>query len=184
MILNLKIQAQIHEDPNAVFRIKSSCAAWGHPPIATSTSVVKGRCYHDLPYQLKIRKLLVITYIGGTITTVNMWVITYHVRHNAKAFSHSRILRSKGGKVLDVLGTDLRHAPFGPRHRKCPRRASRTVTSALARTSVAWSFQGPRILINHTWPETWNSHAKKASPLHTYTIVRIPYDLHIQPGYI
>lgn len=79
-------------------------------------------------------------YIGGIIIMVNMWVIIYYVRYNVKVFSYFWILRSKGGKVFDVLGIDLRYVFFGLRYRKCLRWVLRIVILVLVRMFVVWSF--------------------------------------------
>lgn len=108
---------------------------------------------------------------------VNMWAITHDatVWPNPSLFDPSRFLEDEGGVDLDVLGTDLRLAPFGSGRRVCPGRALGIATAHLwlARLMHHFSWSpDPNLPIELT--DHLKLSCEMALPLHACAKLRIP----------
>ena len=114
---------------------------------------------------------------SGTTAMVNMWAITHDptVWPQPFVFDPSRFCKDDGGVELDVLGTDLRLAPFGSGRRVCPGRALGLATAHLWLARLlhhfAWS-QDPRHPIHLT--DNLKLSCEMAAPLQACAVARIP----------
>ncbi|KAG0628421.1 hypothetical protein M758_1G025500 [Ceratodon purpureus] len=185
VILNPKIQAQIHKELDTV---------------VGQTRLVQQKDIDQLPYLQAVLKetlrshppgpLLSWARIAnedtqvagyhvpqGTTAMVNMWAITHDptVWPNPNTFDPYRFMKNEGGDDIDVLGTDLRLAPFGSGRRVCPGRALGLATAQLwlARLlhQFSWS-QDPDHPIQLT--DNLKMSCEMALPLHACAMVRIP----------
>lgn len=185
VILNQGIQARIHEELDAV---------------VGSNRLVQQKDIENLPYLQAVLKETLRSHPPGpllswarlanedtqiagchiprgTTTMVNMWAITHDssVWPNPEVFDPSRFLKSEGGSDLDVLGTDLRLAPFGSGRRVCPGRALGIATAQLWLASLLHHFSWSQDL-THPIDLTDNLtlSCEMASPLHGCPTVRFP----------
>jgi cytochrome P450 len=112
----------------------------------------------------------------GTTAMVNMWAITHDatVWPNPDTFDPSRFMKDEGGVDFDVLGTDLRLAPFGSGRRVCPGRSLGIATAQLWLACLlhhfSWS-QDPEHPIELT--DNLKLSCEMALPLHACAMVRV-----------
>lgn len=181
VILNPSIQAQIHKELDTV---------------VGSTRLVQLKDMEQLPYVQAVLKETLRSHPPGpllswarlasedtevasyhvprdTTAMVNMWAITHDATlwPNPHVFDPSRFLEDD----LDVLGTELRLAPFGSGRRVCPGRALGMATAQLWLARLlhhfSWS-QDCRRPIDLT--DNLKLSCEMASPLHGCATKRIP----------
>jgi cytochrome P450 len=181
VILNPSIQAQIHKELDTVVGRNRLVQLKDMEQLPYVQAVLKEtlRSHPPGPLLSWARLASEDTEVAGyhvprdTTAMVNMWAITHDatVWSNPHAFDPSRFLEDD----LDVLGTELRLAPFGSGRRVCPGRALGMATAQL------WLA---RLLHHFSWSQDCHHpidlsdnlklSCEMASPLHGCATSRIP----------
>lgn len=145
LILHPNVQAKVHEELDSVVGNSRQVAESDIPKLPYLQAVVKEvlRIHPPGPLLSWARLAIHDVHVGGhhipagTTAMVNMWSITHDddIWKDPLSFNPDRFLPSAGGEEVNIMGSDLRLAPFGSGRRVCPGKALglQTVHTWLAR---------------------------------------------------
>lgn len=145
LILHPDIQAKIHEELDSVVGNSRQLTESDIPKLHYLQAVVKEvlRIHPPGPLLSWARRSIHDVHVAGhlipagTTAYVNMWSITHDEKiwKDPLSFNPDRFLPSVGGEDVNIMGSDLRLAPFGSGRRACPGKALglQTVHTWLAR---------------------------------------------------
>eukprot|EP01018_Ginkgo_biloba_P003344 Gb_07315 [translate_table: standard] len=130
LVLHQNVQAKIHEELDLVVGSFRKVTEADIPKLAYLQGVVKEvlRIHPPGPLLSWARRAIHDVNVGdhfipaGTTAMVNMWAITHDDRvwANALSFEPERFVPAAGGEEINIMGRDLRLAPFGSGRRVCP----------------------------------------------------------------
>uniref|UniRef100_A0A0C9RXR4 TSA: Wollemia nobilis Ref_Wollemi_Transcript_5408_1869 transcribed RNA sequence n=1 Tax=Wollemia nobilis TaxID=56998 RepID=A0A0C9RXR4_9CONI len=145
LVLHPNIQAKVHEELDSVVGNSRQLVESDIPKLPYLQAVVKEvlRIHPPGPLLSWARLAIHDVHVGGhlipagTTAMVNMWSITHDkdIWADPLSFRPERFLPSAGGEEVNIMGSDLRLAPFGSGRRVCPGKALglQTVHTWLAR---------------------------------------------------
>jgi len=159
LVLHQDIQAKVHEELDRVVGESRKVSESDIPKLEYLQAVVKEvlRMHPPGPLlswaRLAIHDVVVGGHLipAGTTGMVNMWAIT-HDQENWKephTFCPNRFLPAQGGEEVNIMGTDLRLAPFGSGRRVCPGKALGLATIHLWLARLLHHFEWIPALPDH-----------------------------------
>eukprot|EP01018_Ginkgo_biloba_P020070 Gb_24509 [translate_table: standard] len=133
LILHPNIQAKVHEELDSVVGNSRQLTESDIPKLPYLQAVVKEvlRIHPPGPLLSWARLSIHDVHVGGhwvpagTTAMVNMWSITHdpNIWTDPLSLNPDRFLSSVGGEEINIMGRDLRLAPFGSGRRVCPGKA-------------------------------------------------------------
>ncbi|OIV99968.1 hypothetical protein TanjilG_26306 [Lupinus angustifolius] len=148
MVLHPKIQAKVHAEIDSVVGFARTVTDADIPNLPYLRAIVKETLRMHPPGPLLSWARLAIhdTQIGdhfipaGTTAMVNMWAITHdhEIWSDPQEFKPERFLEQD---VPNIMGSDLRLAPFGAGRRVCPGKAMGLATVELWLAMLLQSFE-------------------------------------------
>ncbi|KAK7292156.1 hypothetical protein RIF29_07893 [Crotalaria pallida] len=141
MVLHPEIQAKAQAEIDSIVGYARTVTDGDLPNLPYVRAIVKETLRMHPPGPLLSWARLAIhdTRIGhhfipaGTTAMVNMWAITHdhEIWSNPQEFKPERFMHEKEGDVPNIMGSDLRLAPFGAGRRVCPGKAMGLATVEL-----------------------------------------------------
>ncbi|KAH9307704.1 hypothetical protein KI387_035615 [Taxus chinensis] len=133
LILHPDIQAKVHHELDSVVGNSRQVSESDIAKLPYLQAVVKEvlRIHPPGPLLSWARLAIHDVHVGGhhipagTTAMVNMWSITHDedIWTDPLSFNPDRFLPSAGGEEINIMGSDLRLAPFGSGRRVCPGKA-------------------------------------------------------------